>query len=694
MWKFLLIPVICGFASTFSFSQQLIINEVSQGTGAGEYVEFVVIGNPTCQTPVPCIDLRGVIIDDNNGYFAAGGGTGIATGAVRFANVPFWSCIPQGTYIVVYNESDVNPALPPQDINLADGNCRLVLPANSSLLEGTSVSPNTSVSTYPAAGWTAGGGTWNQLAMSNSNDSFQIPNLAVNGSPLHSVSWGNNTSGAIIYFSGSAANKVFSFTNAVSNDYNNQSNWSSGTVGINETPGSANSAANDAWIAAMNPQCGIADNVTATIQTTAVTCGGNCNGTATATVTGGSSPYSYSWSNGATTATISNLCAGTYTLTVTDAGGCSSTVQATVQTSVNNLQLSFQTTSESCTNQCDGAVTAVVSGGASPYTYSWSNGVTTTTISGLCDNTYSVTVTDFNGCTTTGSATVNPGNALPDATINPAGPFTTDQPAQQLAASTAGGTWSATGCTNCISSNGLFDPQAAGAGSFTICYTVSNGNCSDNDCITIIVNEGCTPQFTEEIVQICAEDSALVFGQWENTPDTYAQTFTDISGCDSTHSIILINYPIFNNQDAIGLCAGDSVLVYGNWINVAGTYDEPRVTPQGCHFTFHTIVYNELPEFCPEDEEFSLFVPNTFTPNGDFVNDTFEVVLLGGTLDEGFIVNRWGNIIKTFNDENRTWDGLTQNGDPVQEGVYTYVIYYTPHLKTRDMTHGFVTVVR
>lgn len=695
MWKLILFQASFLIASGFSYSQQLIINEVSQGTGAGEYVEFVVIGNPTCQTPVPCIDLRGVIIDDNNGYFAGGAGTGIATGAIRFANVTFWSCVPQGTYIVVYNESDVNPALPPQDVDLNDGNCRLVIPANSTLLEGTSVSPNTSVSTYPAAGWTAGGGTWNQVAMSNTNDSFQIPNLAVNGSPLHAVSWGNNTSGSIIYFSGSASGKVFSFTNATSNDYNNQANWVAGTVGLNETPGSANSVANDAWIASMNPQCGISNNISATIQTTPVTCGGNCNGTTTATVSGGSAPYSYSWSNGAVTSAISNLCPGTYTLTVIDAGGCSTTVQGTVQTAANNLQITItNTTNESCENLCDGSITVAVSGGTAPYSYNWSNGASTASNSNLCDGSYSLTVTDAGNCTASQNATILAGGSAPDASIAPAGPFTTTDPSYQLSASSAGGAWTANGCNGCVNAQGQFNPQVSGAGTFTVCYTVSSGACSDNDCIQITVTEGCSPQFTQEAIQICAEDSALVFGQWENTPDTYAQTYTDINGCDSTHTVILTVYPIFNNQDAVGLCPGDSVLVYGNWIHAAGTYDEPRVTPQGCHFIFHTIVYDELPEYCPDNEPFSLFVPNTFTPNGDWVNDTFEVVLLGGTLDEGFIVNRWGNIIHTFDDENRTWDGTTQNGDPVQEGVYTYVIYFTPNQKTRDLVHGFVTVVR
>lgn len=693
MWKSRIVLGIASLLCLSSQAQQLIINEVSQGANAKEYVEFVVIGNPTCQTPVPCIDLRGVIIDDNNGYFAPGGGTGIATGAIRFANISFWSCVPQGTYIVVYNENDVNPALPPDDSNLNDGNCRLIIPANSSLLEGTSTSPNTSVSTYPAAGWTLGGGSWNQVAMSNTNDSFQIPNLGVNGTPLHSVSWGNNSSGAIIYFSGAASGKVFSFTNNTSNDWNLQANWSSGNVGSDETPGDPNNAANDAWIASMNPQCGIAAGLQATVSATNVTCGGNCNGTATAQANGGTAPYTYSWSNGQTTATISGLCAGTYTVTVTDAGGCSTTAQGTVQTAANNLQVSFTNVNESCTGSCDGSSTASASGGQAPYQYAWSNGPMTAVNPNLCPGTYTVGVIDQNGCTATGSATIAAGAAVGDATIQAAGPFTTTDPAVQLQAATAGGTWLTADCAGCLSANGLFDPAVSGEGTFQVCYTVGSGNCAANDCIDITVTQGCTPQETEEIITFCAEDSVLVFGNWENTPDTYSQTFTDVNGCDSTHSIVLLVIPIFNNQTVSGLCYGDSVLVFGQWVTEAGDYTQQQQTPQGCSYTFHHIVYDEDPMYC-ENEELSLFVPNAFTPDGDLVNDTFKVELIGAVLNEGYIYNRWGNEIKRFDNDNREWDGTTENGEPVQDGVYTYVLFYTPTNKIRETVHGFVTVIR
>ena len=123
--------VVSFFLITFVHSQQLIINEVSQGSGNGEYVELLVVGTLSCQTPAQCMDLRGFIIDDNNGYFASGNGTGIASGALRFANNPIWSCILPGTLIVVYNDADRNTAIPPDDISTNDGNCRLIIPASS-----------------------------------------------------------------------------------------------------------------------------------------------------------------------------------------------------------------------------------------------------------------------------------------------------------------------------------------------------------------------------------------------------------------------------------------------------------------------------------------------------------------------------------------------------------------------------------
>ena len=116
---------------TIPLSAQLIINEVSQGSGGTkEYVELLVIGAPNCSS-LPTVDLRGWYIDDNGGNHATGSGTGIATGCMRFTTNTLWAAVPIGTIILIYNDGDIEPGIPPVDLSMSDGNCRLVIPANN-----------------------------------------------------------------------------------------------------------------------------------------------------------------------------------------------------------------------------------------------------------------------------------------------------------------------------------------------------------------------------------------------------------------------------------------------------------------------------------------------------------------------------------------------------------------------------------
>ena len=225
------------------------INELSQGpSGAEEFVEIIVYGDVNCNDT--CYDLRGWILDDNNGYFASGGGTGIATGSYRFGQDPIWECVRYGTLIVIYNEFDRNINLPPDDLDPSDG--VMILPANSTLFERAGGSPSASGSpNYPTTNWLTGG-SWQNTLMSNSNDSYQIrqPNN-LNGliSPFHAVSFGNNTNNPVISFPGSASGKVFYMDNSFSNNPFDQANWSEGSAANgDETPGIGNNPANSAWI--------------------------------------------------------------------------------------------------------------------------------------------------------------------------------------------------------------------------------------------------------------------------------------------------------------------------------------------------------------------------------------------------------------------------------------------------------------
>lgn len=107
----------------------------------------------------------------------------------------------------------------------------------------------------------------------------------------------------------------------------------------------------------------------------------------------------------------SNLGPGAITVTVTDGSGCTATATGNVS-GVPSLAASFVTVMDSCFHAGRGSATVRVTGGSAPYTYAWNNFATDTTNANIIEGTYSVTVTDFNGCTTSGSATV-PGPANP-----------------------------------------------------------------------------------------------------------------------------------------------------------------------------------------------------------------------------------------------------------------------------------------
>lgn len=132
-------------------------------------------------------------------------------------------------------------------------------------------------------------------------------------------------------------------------------------------------------------------------------CGGGCDGSiSNVVIVGGTPPYTYLWSNGATTANISNLCAGAYTGTVTDNNGCLFVSPPITISAGGTLALSGvpAVSNASCAGACDGSITGVaVTGGTAPYTYLWSNGATTANVTGLCAGSYDLTITDAGGCT-------------------------------------------------------------------------------------------------------------------------------------------------------------------------------------------------------------------------------------------------------------------------------------------------------
>ncbi|MBI5220184.1 MAG: PKD domain-containing protein [Bacteroidia bacterium] len=156
-----------------------------------------------------------------------------------------------------------------------------------------------------------------------------------------------------------------------------------------------------------------ANNLASAISaSTNVTCNGASTGSATVTATGGTGPYTYLWSNGATTASVSNLAAGVNTVTVTDAV-LSTSVSSVTLTQPSAITVTPSSTNVNCYGGNNGTINLTVAGGVAPYTYLWSNSATTSNISGLAAGSYTVTVKDANNCTKTSVTTITqPASAI------------------------------------------------------------------------------------------------------------------------------------------------------------------------------------------------------------------------------------------------------------------------------------------
>jgi hypothetical protein len=145
-----------------------------------------------------------------------------------------------------------------------------------------------------------------------------------------------------------------------------------------------------------------------------VSCPGMDDGSATALVNGGQAPYSFVWSNGNATQSISGLSAGTYTVAVSDANGCSGETVAIVAEPAPMIGMAAMLNAESC-NGNDGSASAVVIGGTAPYTFIWDNGSEGNLCFGLSAGTHSVSVYDANGCSIETSVNIaNACNELPE----------------------------------------------------------------------------------------------------------------------------------------------------------------------------------------------------------------------------------------------------------------------------------------
>jgi gliding motility-associated-like protein len=159
-------------------------------------------------------------------------------------------------------------------------------------------------------------------------------------------------------------------------------------------------------------------NISASTSVIPNQCFGDCNATATAfSVTGGVAPYTFNWSNGQVGQVANNLCNGVHSVIITDSNGCFNTFTVNVS-SGSPITSTVTVTSPSC-NLCNGGSNIVASGGSGNFSFLWTTGSTSNTLSGLCAGIYQVLITDLTiGCTKTETVIVNNSNGITGETFS------------------------------------------------------------------------------------------------------------------------------------------------------------------------------------------------------------------------------------------------------------------------------------
>lgn len=358
---------------------------------------------------------------------------------------------------------------------------------------------------------------------------------------------------------------------------------------------------------------------------------------------GGINPI-VSWSNTATTLNISNLGAGSYTITVTDDQNCS--VQATIPVPTTS-GLTVNTNNAVISNDnCavgSGSITGVtVSGGTVPYSYSWNSSPVQNTVnaSNLTTGNYTLTVTDNLGCQATTTLFVG---VVPPSTINQSNVVITNE--------------------SCIGNNGVITGvQVSGNGPFTYAWSgiplttlnITNLN-SGIYTLTLTDVNGCiTNSAPITVGSMPSPNANFTISNSIASPDEIIN-FTDISSGGPFQ-----NYS-WTIDNGIGLIGTSSSASYNSTIET--TYNMTLVveTFDGCIDSI-TKPFQILGE---------IKIPNIVTANGDHTNDEFYITNLHPN-SKLIIQNRWGNVVFESDNYKNDWGGIDITGEKLVDGVYFY----------------------
>ena len=309
-----------------------------------------------------------------------------------------------------------------------------------------------------------------------------------------------------------------------------------------------------------------------------VTCNGFANGGATGSATGGTTPYTYAWSNAATTASITGIVAGTYSVTITDANGCTSASSSTITQPATLVAASVVNSNITCNGYSNGSATASASGGTTPYTYAWSNAATTANITGVAAGSYTATITDANGCTSTSSATITEPVALMASTVIDSNISCNTFSDGGATASATGGTGAYTYSWNNSATTASITGVSAGLYSVTIIDANGCGGFADatiTEPITLVSTASVDSNVT---CNGFANGGATASATGGTTPYTYSwgnsATTASITGVTAGSYSVYIT-------DANGCSSGTSTVITEPTALVAATVADSNVTCNG-----------------------------------------------------------------------------------------------------------------
>lgn len=379
-----------------------------------------------------------------------------------------------------------------------------------------------------------------------------------------------------------------------------------------------------------------------------IACSGEANGSIDISVGGGESPYSFAWSNGATTEDITDLPSGSYTVTITDnqsatfTGGPYEIVEPAAMTAEANIT--------DVSDGANGAIDLTVSGGQPAYTYAWSNNATTQDINGLEAASYSVTVTDANGCQqvftfdvpvemfrvefdVTDVSCGGDENGRIDATPqNGVAPFSfswSEGSTTQSISGLSGGDYAVTVTDN---TGNVFNGSVT-VGEPTelqIAVDVTPPNGSQGGCADAIVQGGLAPYTFQW--QPINQSTPKVCGLTEGQELVLA--ITDANGCQKVKDNIII---------VIGEC-----------------FESRKV----------------------------------ITPNGDGKNDELFIQCATQNQNRIEIFDRWGQLIYEQANYDNTWRGTDLSGTDLADGVYFWVLTVTLPNNDKRVYKNSVTLLR